>query len=97
MKKNYTKKDPDRKKTLAFYEALKEISQKKRGDASVGPEFFMHTLKPSDDKSVYYYIGECFLTLSVEVDGDDKKDEVCLRYLQYKEYDDIYIYISLNV
>ncbi|MBW2646929.1 MAG: hypothetical protein JRE23_12300 [Deltaproteobacteria bacterium] len=97
LSKNYTKKDLNRKETLAFYDALKEISHKDHGKGSEGPEIFMHTLKPEDDKSIYYCIGECFLTVSVDVDGDKKKDEVCLRYLQYKEYDDIYIYISLIV
>ena len=95
--KNHKEKDPNKKEMLAFYDALKEISQKKRGKGSEGPEIFMHTLKPDDDKSIYYCIGECFLTVSVDVDGDKKKDEVCLRYLQYKEYDAIYIYISLIV
>jgi len=94
----YPKKNHNRKKTLAFYDALKEISHKDHGKGSEGPEIFMHTLKPEDDQGgVYYSMGDCFLTVSVDVDGDKKKDEVCLRYLQYKEYDDIYIYISLIV
>jgi hypothetical protein len=96
--KKYTKKDPNRKEMLAFYDALKEISQKEHGKGPEGPEIFMHTLKPEDEQEgVYYSIGECFLTVSVDVDGDKKKENICLRYLQYKEYDDIYVYISLIV
>ncbi|MBW2645716.1 MAG: hypothetical protein JRE23_06000 [Deltaproteobacteria bacterium] len=71
--KKYTKKDPNRKETLAFYDALKEIFHKDHGKGSEGPEIFMHTLKPEDDKSIYYSIGDCFLTVSVDVDGDQKK------------------------
>jgi len=95
--KNYTKKDPNRKKTRAFYDALREISQKKRGKGSEGPEIFMHTLTSEDDQEGYYSIGNCFLKASVDVDGDNKEEKVCLRYLQHKEYNDRYTYVSLIV
>ena len=56
----------------------------------------MHTLKPEYDQGgTYYSMGDCFLTVSVDVDGDKKKEKVCLRYLQYKEYDLVYTYVSL--
>ena len=93
--KNYTEKDPNRKETLAFYDALNEISQKKDEKGSEGPEIIMHTLKPEDDQGDYYNIGDCFLKVPVDVDGDKKKENICLRYLKYKEYDDIYTYVSL--
>jgi hypothetical protein len=57
----------------------------------------MQTLKPEDDQGAYYSIGDCFLTVSVDVDGDKNKEKICLRYLQYKEYEDIYTYVSLIV
>jgi hypothetical protein len=93
--KNYAKKDQDIKDTLAFYEALNEISQKGHEKESKGPEVIMHRLKPEDGKEGYYRIGDCFLTASVDVDADKKKEKICLRYLKYKEYDDIYTYVSL--
>jgi len=92
---NYKNKDPNRKETLVFYDALKEISQKEQGKGSEGPDIFMHTLKPEDDQGVYYSIGDCFLTVSVDVNGDKIKEKICLRYLKYKQYDDIYTYVSL--
>jgi len=95
--KKYTKKDPNRKETLEFYDTLKEISQNEQEKGSEGPEIFMHTLKPEDDKSIYYCIGECFLIVSADVDNDNKKEKICLKYLQYKEYEDIFVYISLIV
>ncbi len=95
--KNYTKKDSKRKETLAFYDALKEIPQKEQRKSPEGPEIIMQTLKPEDDQGVYYSIGDCFQTVSVDVDGDKKKEKICLRYLKYKEYEDIYTYVSLIV
>jgi hypothetical protein len=95
--KNYTKKDQNRKETLAFYDVLKETSRKKHGKGPEGPEIFMHTLKSEDDQGVYFSIGDCFLTVYVDVDSDKKKEKICLRYLQHKEYDDAFIYVSLIV
>jgi len=91
--KNYSKKDSNRKETLAFYDALKEIPQKEQRKSPEGPEIIMQTLKPEDDQGVYYSVGECFLTVSVDVDGDKKKEKICLRYLKYKEYEDIYTFL----
>jgi len=55
----------------------------------------MHTLKPEDDQGDYYSIGDCFLTKSVDVDGHKIQEKICLKYLQYKEYDDAYTYVFL--
>lgn len=93
---NYVKEDYTGNEKLEFYDALKEISQKDHGKGPEGPEISMHTLKPEDDQGgIYYSMGDCFLTVSIDVDGDKKKEKVCLRYLQYKEYDDAYTYVSL--
>ena len=93
--KNYVIKGYSEKAELEFYDALKEIPQKKPLEDSEGLKILMHTLDPEDEQVVYYSMGDCFLTVSVDVDGDKKKEKVCLRYLKYKEYDLAYIYVSL--
>lgn len=60
-----------------------------------GPMVLMETIRPWDLDNNVYTIGDCFQTLNVDVDGDKIKEKICLRYLQYKEYDDIYTYVSL--
>lgn len=59
------------------------------------PLVLMETIKPWDLDNNVYTIGDCFQTLNVDVDGDEIKEKICLRYLQYKEYDDVYTYVSL--
>ena len=93
--KKYVKTDPNRKEALEFFDALKEIPQIEHGKGSEGPEIFMQTLKPEDDQGADYSIGDCFLTVSVDVEGDERKENICPRYLKYKEYGDIYTYVSL--
>lgn len=59
------------------------------------PLVLMETLKLWDLENNVYNIGDCFQTLNVDVDGDEIKEKICLRCLQYKEYDDVYTYVSL--
>jgi len=62
-----------------------------------GVDVFMNTLKPEDVKGSLYEVGDCFRTEFVDLDGDADKEEVCLRYLKYKEYDHLYARTSLVV
>ena len=92
---NDVKKDYAGNVKLEFYDQLKKTSQIKPLEDSEELNILMHTLKPKYSQGDYYSMGDCSLTVSVDVDGDKKKEKVCLRYLQYKEYDHVFTYVYL--
>jgi len=66
-------------------------------DKPDGPLIIMETLIPEDLGKNIYTIGDCFYSLKADVDGDKIKEKICLRYLKYKESDDLHTYVSLVV
>ena len=62
-----------------------------------GPLVVMETSKPEDLEKNLYTIGDCSKSLNADVDGDNIQEKICVRSLQFKEYDDAYTYVSLIV
>lgn len=60
-----------------------------------GPLVVMETSKPEDLEKNLYTIGDCSKSLNADVDGDNIQEKICVRSLQFKEYDDSYTYVSL--
>ena len=60
-----------------------------------GPLMLMETSKPEDLEKNLYTIGDCSKSLNADVDGDNIQEKICVRSLQFKEYDDTDIYVSL--
>jgi hypothetical protein len=77
---------------LLFMRAKNECN-----DKPDGPLMLMKTSKPEDLEKNLYTIGNCFESLNGDVDGDNIKEKICVRSLQFKEYDDAYTYVSLIV
>ena len=93
LKKPYTQVPDFKKMQKAF-----EVKPPEKSESCLDEtKLFMHTLKPDDIEGSVYEIGDCFTTDFADLDGDAVKEEICLRYLKYKEYDDTYIYTSLVV
>jgi len=95
--KSGVKREKAGKGELEFYEVLGRIPQKKSREVPEGFEIILQTLKPEDDQSIYYKIGACVENVSADLDADRIAEKICFRYLQYKEYDDKYTYISVIV
>jgi hypothetical protein len=77
---------------LLFMRAKNECNDKPNG-----PLMLMETDKPEDLEKNIYTIGDCSKSLNADVDGDKIKEKICVRYLKYKESDDIHKYVSLVV
>ena len=75
---------------LLFMRAKNECN-----DNPNGPLMLMETSKPEDLEKNIYTIGDCSKSLNADVDGDNIQEKICLRSLQFKEYDDAYTYVSL--
>lgn len=93
--KNFIKSEQTENGSLALYNELRKIPEKKPRKDLAGVEAIMHTLKPENNQGLIYTIGGCVKTVNADLDGDSIQEKICFRYLQYKEHDIKYTYISL--
>ena len=91
---------------MFFEDALKNekkmerFEQDKEGDSkpdSDVTQILMKTREPEEAEAALYEIDECFEIASLDLDGDNEQEELCLSYLKYKGPDDKFISTSLVV
>ena len=76
------------------------FEQDNAGDSKPDSEVtrnLMQTREPEEGEDALYEIEECFEVASVDLDGDNEREDLCLSYLMYKGHADKFIYTSLVV